>query len=334
MNAPHTGTTALTGTISLKTILVAVDLSPHSETTARYAVDIAKFFGASIVLVHVHVPIEVNEFVTEGSFEAMSRQRRHAQELLTGLADTVRESHPACQEAFLIGDPAEEIARLAHERDADLIITSSHHPGLLARLLYLDQAPRIMHAAPCPVLVYHEGYRGMLSSPSSSPAAQVAGSEGETIRKKILLPVDLAAEPGPTVAFGVKLARQWDADLYVLHVYSAPPYATSPHYVYAVQGIDWQRRQLEGKLLDWVSQLQKQHPRTFALFEDSESPAREIQRVAGNLHADLIVVSTHDRAWLSKYLFYSDADEIARRATSPVLVFRVKQEPERSGREG
>lgn len=128
--------------------------------------------------------------------------------------------------------------------------------------------------------------------------------------------------------------RQWEADLYVLHVYSAPAYAANPHYVYAVQGIDWQRRQLEDKLLDWVSQLQKQHARTFALFEDGESPAREIQRAASNLHADLIVVSTHDRAWLAKYLFYSDADEIARRAAAPVLVFRAKQDAERPGLQG
>jgi nucleotide-binding universal stress UspA family protein len=159
-----------------------------------------------------------------------------------------------------------------------------------------------MHAAPCPVLVHHETDDALVASPSSRPAAQTAGSEGEATRKKILLPVELAAEPGPTVAFAAKLARQWEADLYVLHVYSAPAYAANPHYVYAVQGIDWQRRRLEGKLLDWVSQLQKQHARTFALFEDGESPAREIQRVAANLHADLIVVSTHDRAWLAKYL--------------------------------
>lgn len=179
----------------------------------------------------------------------------------------------------------------------------------LARLLYLDQAPRIMHAAPCPVLVYHEGYRGMLSAPNSSLAAQTTDAEGEATRKKILLPVDLTGKPGPTVAFAAKLARQWQADLYVLHVYSAPAYAANPHYVYAVQDIDWQRRQLEGKLLDWVSQLQKQHARTVALFEDGESAAREIQRVAANLHAD----------------------EIARRAAAPVLVFRAKQEAERSG---
>jgi nucleotide-binding universal stress UspA family protein len=332
MNGSVPETPALTGTLCLKTILVAVDLSPHSEATARYAVSFAKPFAASIVLVHVHAPVRGDGFVTEGGNETLERQQQQAQEALDRLAGTLREGHPACQAAFLTGDPAEEIVRLAQQRDADLIITASHHPGVLARLLYLDQAPRIMHAAPCPVLVHHEAYQGMLTEPDSSLAAQTTGSEGKAIRKRILLPVDLAGEPGPAVAFAAKLAHLWDAELYALHVYCAPPSAADPHHVYAVQGIDWQRRQLEGKLLDWVTLLETQHARTFALFEDGESPAREIQRVAANLRADLIVVSTHDRGWLAKYLFYSDADEIARRAAAPVLVFRAKQEAERSGR--
>lgn len=333
MNAPGPETTTLTGTISLKNILVAVDLSPHSEATARYAATIARRFGASILLVHVHAPIEISEFVGEDGYEAMERHRLHAREALSNLAGTIRDSYPACHETFLIGDPAEQITSLAHERSADLIITASHHPGFLARLLYLDQAPRIMHAAPCPVLVYHQTNDAMVTAPSSGSAVQAAASEGETTRKTILLPVDLAGEPGPMVGFAAQLAHRWEADLYVLHVYSAPSYATNPRQIYALQGIDWQRRQLEDKLLSWVSELQKQHARTFALFEDGESPAREIQRVAGSLHADLIVVSTHDRAWLARYLFYSDADEIARSAAAPVLVFRAKQdaESERAG---
>jgi hypothetical protein len=40
------------------------------------------------------------------------------------------------------------------------------------------------------------------------------------------------------------------------------------------------------------------------------------------VYHNLIVVSTHDRPWLSRWLGYSDADEVARNAAVPVLVFR------------
>jgi nucleotide-binding universal stress UspA family protein len=203
-----------------------------------------------------------------------------------------------------------------------VIITASHHPSFLARLLNLDQAPKIMHRAPCPVLVYHGDQPTRLVSPNPSPEMQAAGLEPDAMHKKILAPVDLAAEPGPTLDFAVKLAREWNADLYLLHIYSAPPFIGNSHYIYAVQGIDWHRRQLEDKLLDWVDRLQKDYPRTFPLFEDGEHPAEGIQAVAAALPADLIVVSTHDRNWLARWFFYSDADEIARTAAAPVLVFR------------
>jgi nucleotide-binding universal stress UspA family protein len=42
------------GPLSVKQIVVAVDLSPRSEKTVTYAVGIARGFGAAITLVHVY----------------------------------------------------------------------------------------------------------------------------------------------------------------------------------------------------------------------------------------------------------------------------------------
>ena len=139
----------------IKQIVVAVYLSPRSEATARYAVEIARAFGASIVLVHVHAVIEVNEFMTEEDYRALDRQRQAAQAALTKLTQTLQAEYPACEARFLLGEPAEQVASLARELNADLIIAGSHRPGLLVRLFNLDRAPQIMHRAPCPVLVYH-----------------------------------------------------------------------------------------------------------------------------------------------------------------------------------
>jgi nucleotide-binding universal stress UspA family protein len=93
--------------------------------------------------------------MTEEDYRALARQRQAAQEALTKLTKTLQADYPACEERFLIGEPAEQVAWLARELNADLIITGSHHPGLLVRLFNLDQGPQILHRAPCPVLVYH-----------------------------------------------------------------------------------------------------------------------------------------------------------------------------------
>jgi len=139
----------------IKRILVAVDLSPHSERTAIYAADFAKGFGASIVLAHIFATEPVR---TLNSNETPEEEERHNTERKLGeLVEKIRRIYPKCEMRFRSGDPAEEIVGLAQDMAADLIITASHHPGFLARLFGWDQAPRILHRAHCPVLVYHEG---------------------------------------------------------------------------------------------------------------------------------------------------------------------------------
>jgi len=143
-------------TFSVKKIVAALDLSPHSEATAQYALEIAKTLGASLVLVHVYEPIQINEFTTEEGFRVLDHDQQVMQQTLTDLTKTIQKTYPACTEKFAVGEPAEEVALAARELNADLIITASHHPSFLGRLFDLDQAPKILHRAPCPVLVYHD----------------------------------------------------------------------------------------------------------------------------------------------------------------------------------
>jgi len=147
-------------TFSVKKIVAALDLSPHSEATAQYALGIAKTLRASLVLVHVYEPIQMNEFTTEEGFRVLTHDRQVMQQALTNLTKALREIYPACTEKFIVGEPAEEVALAARELDADLIITASHHPSFLGQLFGLDQAPKIMHRAPCSVLVYHNKEKG------------------------------------------------------------------------------------------------------------------------------------------------------------------------------
>jgi nucleotide-binding universal stress UspA family protein len=141
--------------LGIKKIVVALDLSSHSETTAMYAANFAKSFGASLTLVHVLATEPVR---TLNANETPAEQQRHNAERTMGeLAEKVRKTYPPCDIWFRTGDPAEQVTTLAQDLDADLIITASHNPGFLTRLFGWDQAPRILQRAHCPVLVYHEG---------------------------------------------------------------------------------------------------------------------------------------------------------------------------------
>ena len=140
--------------LDIRRILVAVDLSLHSERTATYAANFAKSFGASVTLAHVFATEPVR---TLNANETPAEAERHDTERKLGeLVGKIRRIYPKCEMRFRNGDPAEAIVGLAQDMAADLIITASHHPGFLTRLFGWDQAPRILHRAHCPVLVYHE----------------------------------------------------------------------------------------------------------------------------------------------------------------------------------
>ena len=143
--------------LNIRKIVVAVDLSPHSENTAAYAAEFARSFGAAITLVHALAPEPITEFTTQEFHESFVKDQRESQKKLASLVEEIRQTCPACDMEIRFGDPAEQVTRAALDRNADLIVTASHHPSFLGRLLGLDQAPRILHRANCPVLVYHEG---------------------------------------------------------------------------------------------------------------------------------------------------------------------------------
>jgi nucleotide-binding universal stress UspA family protein len=142
--------------LPIKKIVAAVDLSPHSEKTAAYAAGFARSFGASLILAHILAPEPITEFTTPQVHERFEEERRQTEQKLQSLVENIRETYADCKMELRIGDPAEQVTLVALDKNADLIITASHHPGFLGRLFGLDQAPRILHRARCPVLVYHE----------------------------------------------------------------------------------------------------------------------------------------------------------------------------------
>jgi universal stress protein A len=142
--------------VSIKKVLVAVDLSHHSEATAFYAAGIANQFGASLTIVHVYEPVPLSDYCCESTFTLLDNQQDCLQELLDGLTQKTQQLGVSSDSFFLIGEPAGKISGLAREIHADLIVTASHHLTFLGRLFNLEKAPQIIHQAPCPVLVYHE----------------------------------------------------------------------------------------------------------------------------------------------------------------------------------
>ena len=142
--------------LNVKTILVAVDLSPHSERTVAYAVSIARQFGASLKVIHVYAPPAATEFGAQDMYRLLEKDREDVERRLASLVDRVRANYPKCESLLRTGDPSEQVATAASLEGANLIVVGRHHQTFLGRLLNLDQAPKIVHRAACPVLVWED----------------------------------------------------------------------------------------------------------------------------------------------------------------------------------
>jgi len=110
----------------VKRILVPVDLSDAMGNSVSLALRIADVVGASVLIAHVIEPVRAivpgHAYAANVDMERRGRAEQRIEEVLGGLPGSSR-----IEPLVVFGDPAEEIAKLAEERNAGLIVM-----GLLA----------------------------------------------------------------------------------------------------------------------------------------------------------------------------------------------------------
>lgn len=137
--------------VTLERILVPHDFSETSAAAVRYAVSLARTFGAELHFLYVDAGAQLSMDAAfpiglDGALEAAARDR-----LLRILSPA---EHAVLQPRFVVrtGVPAAEIGRYASDAGADLIVMGTHGRGALAHALLGSVAEQVVRTAPCPVL--------------------------------------------------------------------------------------------------------------------------------------------------------------------------------------
>jgi nucleotide-binding universal stress UspA family protein len=139
----------------MRKILVATDFSPHSDAALELALDLAQHYDASLTLLHVcHIPSYV--FFGGGAYvpspELTDDILDDAQRALTQARERAAQSGVAVETHALLGEPAADIVRFAHEHKSDLIVVGTHGRRGLGRLVLGSVAERVVRTADVPVL--------------------------------------------------------------------------------------------------------------------------------------------------------------------------------------
>lgn len=149
----------------IKRILYATDRSKNSSYAFLHAIDMAKKYGAEIVVLHVmesipgyaesHAVFDDEELPESRSDEAIEAMKRYLEEFCEKA-----HSHTGIPCAELVakilvkvGHPPEEILNTADEEACDVIVMGSHGKGFLSHTFLGSVSTAILHRTRKPVFI-------------------------------------------------------------------------------------------------------------------------------------------------------------------------------------
>jgi nucleotide-binding universal stress UspA family protein len=283
----------------MERIVLATDFGDASGEALRYAVALAQTSGAKLELVHVMAD--------------PSEEPRHARARLEALACPYRSLPLDIAIAVHVGSVAHQLLEHLTSAHADLVvigIANAEHAQLPSIGLI---AERLLRKTPCPVLAV-PAIRVESPDKPRTPTAPWP--------RNILVATDFSEPARAALPHAWKLAEQTDGVLQILHVNDTlwnEGSDGSPGHGHA-QAIEDARRHLEEEIAGEQARTPSHRP-TYPLLASGE-PAREILACADRIAADVIVMGTHGRSQVGRFLLGSVTQEVLEHAVRPVLVTR------------
>lgn len=302
--------------IRLKRILATTDFSEVAMDGVRLADWVAERFSAHVLLAHVVEPPSLLAELETVNLDWKERETlKLAETQLARIATRELRKGPAMATCVLHGKAFHEIVTLAGRRHMDLIVIATRGQTGWKRVWLGSTAERVVRHAPCPVLTV---------------PPRKAGAHGQAVPpvrlKRIVVPVDFSEVSAQALPYAAAFGKAFDAEIILLHVWE-PRFLPLDVGSLPLSADDREDDDLTEKYL--------KHLRYEVLDKDlrvrtvlrNGVPFREITRLATNLGADLIILTTHGHTGLKHVLLGSTAERVVRHADCPVLVVRGKSHP-------
>jgi len=149
-----------------KKVLYPTDFSELAEVAKDYVLKLKEANAQEVVILHVIHPLEFSLPQFDDPFamdvatiyahipEIEKEILKRHEEMLNMMADELEQQGFTVKRIMTIGDPKEEIVRIADEEKVNVIVIGYHGKGLLERILEMGStAKAVIKNAKCPVLV-------------------------------------------------------------------------------------------------------------------------------------------------------------------------------------
>ena len=296
-------------------LLVTLDGSELSESILPYARIVARQLNLPVVLLRV-VESEVIDVAVDPKrnysySDAEQDLRTSSANYLKGIVETFAKGLTV--DCFtLVGDPAEMIIGKADEQAGTLVAMSTHGRSGMQRWYLGSVADKVLHASKSPILLV-KGVKG------SEPHDQ------EATINRIIVPLDGSPLAEQALPHATAVALSLDAQIDMLRVYSL---LTNAYYG-------------EGYLpnFDEIADTVKEEATDYLTIKNDEfvtadvkhgdgvieegDAAAKIIELAQETPNSLIVMCSHGRSGISRWVLGGTADRVVRHSGDPVLVVRA-----------
>ena len=283
-----------------KTILIPVDGSHSCLHAQMFAASLAKKFDSKVTVVHVashefmhpelkaqyQLPHSILHKIDDAYLQAGKKILRNAEELFREAGISV--------DAKLVTheDPAEFILELTKDTTCNLVVIGNRADTQSERHSLGSVTEKVARHAECPVLIVKEKLQ----------------------LEKILTAVDGSTYADKALEYAVQLARNYSADLALVHVEEDKLVRIG-----GPQVVDCLGTVGECILKDASTKVKGV---AFNSMLKYGSPAEVLIKVASKADVDLIVVGSRGLSSVRRYLLGSVSDDISMHARSSVLIVR------------
>lgn len=308
----------MTDTTSIKSILVPLDGSGLAEQAIPYAATIAGT-DAEIILLHVSAEGEP----LRDLLGRVAVQPDEVEDVELGVGkDELKESVALWSDLLaveprlevVIGDPATEILAAAERFGSSLIVVASHGRGAVARLAFGSVADKLTRSSTIPVMIVRP------------QDADIEIKKPSIFR--IVVPYDGSDLAGEAFPVAAELAKRLKAGVHLVHAINPSillPIATPMEPAYPAELYSDLLAEAETDAKTSLEEAKKQL-KSYGLtvtFEIVSGTAFDAitDRAQDN---DLIVMSSHGRTGVKRWLLGSVAEKLVREGPVPVVLVPAK----------
>lgn len=291
-----------------RNIICATDFSEFTEGIVAYGIAMAKKYEATLYICHV-VDLSTVSAYGEAVFDPIEYQQRFMESARREIDRLLDGAGIDYQPLITLGNTTDEIARLAKEYIADMVITATHGRSGLKRFFLGSVTERLMRTLPCPLLVLR-----------SNEEATEQSLQQKFPFKKIMVGCDFSRDSELALEYSLSIAQEFESELHLVHVVEPSGYKD----LFKLQNQTGEKfkeelyEMIKEKLnalvprdaLDWI------HLDTRLLVG---KPYAELIRYAGMHEIDMIALGIRGHGMVEELLVGSTTDRVIRQAPCPVL---------------